>query len=166
MGTSHHSSTRRGLSLTELLVAVVTLGMAVVALWNAFTAEAKLVEFARQRTLASNDTIRVLEQLRWQNKGAGCVAPTIAPPAPPFTAAAFASWDAWLADSATGGGGKSLQAIPGTNEAVVVVSTGADPLQVTIAACWTHQGRAIGDCNPVGGISSPAMFTTSMTCRP
>ena len=166
MATYHNPATRQGISLIELLVAIVILGAAVVAWWNAFAAQASLAEFARQRTWASNDAIRVLEQLRWQNRGAGCVAPTIAAPAPPFTAAAFASWDAWLADSATGGGGKSLQAIPGTNESVAAVSTGADPLQVTIAVCWTHRGRALGDCDPAGGIASPAMLTTSITCRP
>jgi hypothetical protein len=61
-----------------------------------------------------------------------------------------------------------------------------DPMRVTVAVCWRHRNRTIGECNfnsvtnvlsagdPSGGsgphkvngvVESPAMLTTLITCR-
>jgi len=89
----------------------------------------------------------------------------------------FATWDAWLDDAVTGGGGKSIQPNPATQELITVTSAGVDPLQVTVAACWRHRERVVGECtwdgaaltaNDADGngiITSPAALATVVTCR-
>lgn len=150
------------------------LAMAIVTLLGTFLGQLTLNEHARHLAWATNDASRVMEQLRRQNSGASCAAPSATPPA------GFASWDAWLADTtANGGSGKSLQPNPAVNELVVVTSSGTDPLTVTVAVCWRHRNRTLGECtwngaalaaNPGAGgnpqvTESPAMLMTFMTCR-
>ena len=151
-----------GLTLIELLVGVVILASSVTALLGAFLSQMTLNEHARNLTWAVNDADRVIEELRLRNTDpcVGAPDPTVAAPAP------FASWDAWLADTATGGGGKSFPANQNEVLAVLPVAGAVNPIGVTVAACWTHRGRAIGDCDTGdGAISSPAMLSTSVTCR-
>ena len=160
--------------MVELLLGIAFLVIIIVAVLGEFLSQTTMNEHSRNLVWAANDASRVLEQIRRQNIGAGCVAPSAAPPA------GFASWDAWLADTtATGGGGKSLQPGPAVNELVVVTPVGTDPLDVTVAVCWRHRNRMLGECtwngatlapNPGAGgnpavTESPAMLATSVTCE-
>ena len=161
-----------GFTLVELLVGAVILMIGIVVMLGEVVSESTLNEHARNLTWALNDANRVMERLRQQNSGSGCTTPSAAAPT------GFASWDAWLADTtASGGGGKSVQPNPTTNELVVVTSTGSDPLTITVAVCWRHRNRTLGECswngaqlvpsdtNGNGVIESPAMLSTLMTCR-
>lgn len=158
--------------MAELIIGVAVLATAITSLLAAFFGQITLTEHSRNFSFAVNDATRVLERLRQQNSGAACAAPSPAAPG------GFASWDAWLADAtANGGGGKSVQPNPLTNELVVTTSTGADPLQVTVAVCWRQRGRTLGECtwngaqltavdlDGSGVITSPAMLSTLITCR-
>lgn len=162
---------RRGLTLVELLVGALVLSVAIVALLGAFLGQLTLSEHARRLAWAGNDASRVLEQVRRQNSGGACTTPSATPPA------GFGSWDAWLADAtAAGGGGKSIQ--PAADELVVVTRVGANPLTVTVAVCWRHRNRILGECTGAGALAqnpgaggdplvteSPAMLSTLITCR-
>jgi Tfp pilus assembly protein PilV len=165
---------RSGLTLVELMVGIGFLVVAIVSLLGAFVEHLAVNENARHRAWATNDASRVMERLRRENSGAGCAIPTANPPA------GFASWNAWLGDaSAAGGGGKSIQPNPATEERVVVTPSGTDPLTVTVAICWRHRQRTLGECtwdgavlsaNPGAGgdpnvTESPVMLSTLMTCR-
>ena len=160
-----------GLTLVELLVCAVILAVGITALLRAFLGQLTTNEYARHEAWAMNDVSRVMEQVRRQNTGGGCLIPNV-------SASGFASWDAWLADtSANGGGGKSIQPNPAANERIVVSSSGGDPLTVTVAVCWRHRGRVIGECDAAltpddagsgdgdGIVESPAMLATLITCR-
>ena len=164
---------RRGLTLLELLLAVAICLMAIGVLVSVFLQQRILSEHTRNLTWATNDASRVIEELRKRNSGGGCVPSANAP-------AGFASWDAWLGNTgATGGGGKSVQPTPTTNELVVVTSSGTDPLSVIVAICWRNRNRIVGECtwngaalspNPGAGgnpavTESPAMLSTLLTCR-
>lgn len=160
-----------GVTLAEFLMGAVILAIAIGALLGAFVGQLTVSEHARNLTWATNDAARVMEQLREQNSGSGCSTPSVAAPT------GFASWDAWLLDTTTSGGGG--ESIGGPNELVVVTPVGTDPLQVTVAVCWRHRKRTIGECtwngtvlspNPGAGgnpavTESPAMLSTLMTCR-
>lgn len=160
----------RGLSLAELLAGAAILAVAIAAMLETIVWQMTLNEHARNLSWANNDATRVMEQLREQNSEGVCLgAPNVAAPA------GFNDWDAWLADAQAGGGGRS---IPG-NERLVVTPLGMDPVRVTVAVCWRHRGRTIGECtwdgatltaNPAAGgdllvTESPAMLSTSITCR-
>lgn len=166
----------RGFTLVELLIGATILMIGLVIMLAAIVSEVALNEHHRNLSWALNDASRVMERLREQNTGASCTTPSAAAPS------GFASWDAWLASSAsTGGGGKSLQPSPSTNELVVVTSSGTNPLTVTVAICWRHRNRTVGECawngsalsadetivmlNDTSAIDSPAMLSTVMTCR-
>ena len=149
----------------------LVLAVAIVALLGAFLGQMTLNEHARRLAWAGNDASRVLEQVRRQNSGGACTTPSATPPA------GFGSWDAWLADAtAAGGGGKSIQ--PAADELVVVTPVGANPLTVTVAVCWRHRNRILGECTGAGALAqnpgaggdplvteSPAMLSTLITCR-
>ena len=169
-----------GLTLIELLIASTIFLVAIISSIAAVLYQTRLDEHARHLSRAIADAARVMERLRQQNSpGGGCTGlPAWAPPT------GFGSWDAWLATplAAGGGGGKSVEPDPAANELVVFnPPSGTDPLHVTVAVCWRHQGRIVGECVPNGaGMSasptlnprgdstlteSPAMLTTSITCR-
>lgn len=177
-------SPRQGFTLIELLIGAATLAIAIVALLGAFFGQITLNEHARNMTWAINDANRVMERLRQVNSagGAGCPTPSIAVPAEcgdgddpcPAAAAPTNGWDTWLADN----GDKSIRPDQANNELVVVTPTGGpDPLTITVAICWRHRGRILGECvdngpglqvndaDADGIIESPAMLTTLMTCR-
>ena len=156
------------------MIGAAILAIAIVSLLGAFMAQMALNEHARNQALGTNDAARVMEELRRQNSGAGCATPSAAAPV------GFASWNAWLADTgANGGGGKSIQPDPNTNEFVVVTPTGGNPLTVTVAVCWRQRERTVGECtwngaaltaNPGAGgdpevTESPAQLSTLLTCR-
>ncbi|MBI1991627.1 MAG: hypothetical protein HYY59_04360 [Candidatus Omnitrophica bacterium] len=164
------SRRRAGFVLSEFLVSAALLLMATLALLTEGSAHLTLTEHARNVSLATNDAVRTLEQLRQQNSGTGCSAPSAAPPV------GFATWDAWLGDTTgTGGGGKSIQPDPLTQELVLVRPAGANPLQVTVSVCWRHRNRTLGGCGwdgaqltDLGGITpvpSPVMLFTRITCQ-
>jgi type II secretory pathway pseudopilin PulG len=161
------------LTLVELMVGAMMLAVAISSLLWALTGQMGSNELSRSRAWALNDASRIMEHLRLLNSS-GCANPSANPPG------GFASWDAWLADTgATGGGGKSVQPDPATNELVVVSSQGGLPLEVTVAICWRHRTRVIGECSwngaalvadPAAGgdpvvTESPAMLATLVTCR-
>ncbi|MDP3722826.1 MAG: type II secretion system protein [Candidatus Omnitrophota bacterium] len=188
---------RNGFTLIEVVLGSLTLAIAVTAILGAYVGQVTLNEHARNLSLTIQDVNRVLEQIRQQN--AGCAAtPNAIPPA------GFTSWDGWLAalttDVPAGGGPKGLAA-----ELIVLTCqnrTGTqycpasqmgtagwhaaglggaqDPLRITVAACWRHRNRTIGEClwdgaalsasgagdaNGNGVIESPSTLTTLVTCR-
>lgn len=164
--------TASGLTLVELLIGGLILFVGIAAMFGAFVGQTTLNEHARNHAWAIHDANRVMERLRQQNTGAGCAIPSVAAPA------GFASWNAWLTDTgAAGGGGKSVQPTPNTNELIVISSSGVDPIQVTVAVCWRSRARVIGECawngvaltpNDADGngiITSPTMLSTLLTCR-
>ena len=136
----------------ELLIAAAIFLIAIAALFWASFSQRTLNEHSRNLSWAINDASRVIERLRQQNRGSGCATPSAAWPA------GSTSWDNWLD---TAGGGKSLPV--GAGEVVAVnPSGGPDPIQVTVAVCWQHRSRQIGTC---AAFTSPAMLTTTITCR-
>ncbi|MBI4322679.1 MAG: prepilin-type N-terminal cleavage/methylation domain-containing protein [Candidatus Omnitrophica bacterium] len=165
-----------GFTLPELLIGATLLMIGIVAMLGVTVSQFALNEHARNLSWASNDATRVMERIRQQNSGSSCATPSGAGPA------GFASWDAWLADTGTnGGGGKSVESNQANHELVVVTTSGTDPLTVTVAICWRHRGRVIGECawngsalaadeslvmaSDTTAIDSPAMLSTLMTCR-
>lgn len=165
-----------GFTLVELLIAITLLVIGIVTMLGFLTSQFALNAQARNTSWALNDATRVMERIRQLNSGAGCAAPSAVAPA------GFADWNAWLADSsALGGGGKSVQPDPDTNELIAVGTAGTDPLTVTVSVCWRQRGRTVGECawdgtalaadeslamaNDTGAIDSPAMLATVMTCR-
>jgi type II secretory pathway pseudopilin PulG len=177
-----------GFTLIELLIGAATLAIAIVALLGAFFGQITLNEHARNMTWAINDANRVMERLRQLNTGCGANPPSADPNDARMGADASATWDVWL----TANGDKSIRPDPVNNELIVVScrnSAGTlncvandDPKQITVAVCWRHRGRILGECAangaglqlsdgangfPAGdGITgSPAMLTTLMTCR-
>jgi type II secretory pathway pseudopilin PulG len=159
-----------GLTLIELVIAILAVGVSMAALLGSFMGQVTLSEHARNMGLATNDLTKIAEQLRRQNVGVGCPLSAIPP--------VGTSWDAWLASGA-GGGGKMIGANPAADERVVFTcvrrgapappanpgdycgsvdqvgagewrtnpaNTNLDPLQVTAAVCWRHRGRVIGEC--------------------
>jgi len=152
----------RGLTFIEILITTIVIGLSVVALSSMIAGQLSFNEHARNVVLAMNDVNRVMEAMRAQNRSsAGCVQPTTAPPS-------GANWETWLGNPLPGGGGGRSLTFSGANEAVGVLSgaAGSDPLSVSIAVCWTHRARRIGDCDPSdGAVSSPAMTNSFLTCR-
>ena len=175
IGQDQEARRTGGLTLAELLITMAIVAIDIAVLLSSFMGQMTLNEHARYLSLATNDAVRVMEQLRQQNSpGVVCTVPNVAPPA------GFLAWDAWLGNTtANGGGGKSLPA--SATDELVVVSTPvvADPIRVTVAICWRHKGRIIGECtwngaaltaNPAAGndpnvTESPAMLVTAITCR-
>ena len=123
---------------------------------------------------------------------------------PEVVAAGATSWNAWM-NAGGAGAPKSLAPDPDLNELIVVTcqshatpvlpcgdanqvgvgewstaagfSSNYDPLRVTVAVCWRHRNRVIGECawdgavlsaddaDGDGIVESPAMLTTLVTCR-
>ncbi|MBI2885278.1 MAG: prepilin-type N-terminal cleavage/methylation domain-containing protein [Candidatus Omnitrophica bacterium] len=175
---------RAAFTMVELIIGAAILAIALSALLGSFVGQVTLNEHSRNLTWAANDATRVMEQLRVQNMNP-CVGGSVPSGNPP---AGFGSWDAWL-DAPTGGGGKSIQPAPATQELIVVTcrnqaDTAAciatdDPIRLTVAVCWRHRSRTIGECTWDGAAlaanpgasgdanvtESPAMLSTIMTCR-
>ena len=171
---------QQGFTLAELIIGAAVLAIAITALLGAFIGQTTLNEHARNLTWAINDANRVMERLRQLNSGAACVLSAAAPDAEcaDGNCDGASEWDEWLRDN----GGKSIQPDPANNELLVVSSSGTDPLQISVAVCWRHRGRIIGECSANGAalqadegvsvpnddnaiIQSPAMLSTLMTCR-
>ena len=162
-----------GFTLLEIIITAAILLLSLLPVMVATIQQITLSEHARNLSWAASDASRVLEQIRDENSSPACVSPAAAPPG------GFANWDAWLANAATGGGGKSLQPDPANNELLVVTpgAVGSDPLPITVAVCWRHRNRIFGECDPNGAgliaadkngdgvITSPATLSTQMTCR-
>lgn len=172
-----------GFTLAEIVLGAMVLAVAAAAILGAYVGQVTLNEHARNLSLAIQDANRIIERIRQTNAGPGCTTPSAVWPT-------GANWDAWLNDTTpvTGGGGKSIQPDPTNNEfiavtcqdnttnAVVAACTGVDPIRVTVAVCWRHRGRIIGECNNTTPLTianpdgdnvteSPAMLTTLVTCR-
>mgnify|MGYP001950879727 FL=1 len=182
-----------GFTLVELVVGAMILATAIAALLGAFVGQVTLNEHARNLAWATNDASRVMEQLRRQNSNCATAAPSAAAPANPGGVPdPFPRWDAWLTSTAAaGGGGKSLRPDPANNELVAITCrnaantadclAGDDPIRMTIAVCWRHRGRIVGECQANGAAlaadpdrdpagdnnvtESPAMLSTFITCR-
>jgi len=188
-------SDNRGFTLIEIILGALTLAIAAAALLGAFLGQITLNEHARNLSLAIHDANRVLEQIREENVACATKVPVIEPPG------AATSWDAWLNAQ-----GKSVPSINVTAEerifvtcesrtqlqycglnqmgsgewhaGVSPVSSNLDPVRVTVAVCWRHRQRTLGECTwngttlnaNAGGsdpsvLESPAMLTTLVTCR-
>lgn len=178
-----------GFTLIEFLLGGLVLAIAITAILGAYIGQVTLNEHARNLSLAIQDANRVIEQMR-QDTSSGCTSPpTLVAPAPGGAGAGLTNgWNAWINAS------KSLQPDPTNNELVVVTcqaSAGGnaldcdtpltDPVRVTVAVCWRHRNRIIGECTALGAAlqpnpgaaggadaqvtESPAMLTTLVTCR-
>ena len=195
----------RGFTLVELIIGAAVLAIAIAALLGAFLGQITLNEHARRLTLAMNDANRAMEQLRRVNTGCASQPSASLSSLP----GGFTSWDQWLKDTTVnGGGGVSIPPVPAEERVFVTcqdnatlnacgtsnqVGTGEwktaagntayDPIRITVAVCWRHRGRVLGECTWNGAalqqadgtmgtlyptanvIESPAMLTTLMTCR-
>lgn len=179
----------QGFTLAEILLGGMVLTIAIAAILGAYVGQVTLNEHSRNLSLAIQDANRIIERIRQQNADCGAAAtPQIIPPG-------VTRWDLWLTP-------KSMPAV--NNELIVVTCQNsgatqycpagqmggewhaagaagtADPLRVTVAVCWRHRGRVIGECSgtPLQAdvtvtvpnddasiIESPAMLTTLVTCR-
>ena len=181
---THSTRDQAAFTMVELIIGAAILAIAISALLGSFIGQVTLNEHSRNLTWAINDATRVMEQLRVRNMNP-CVGGNVPSADAPV---GFASWDAWLA-SPTGGGGKSIQPDPATNELLTVTCrnqsntafcvAGDDPIRLSVAVCWRHRTRTIGECtwnganlaaNPSAGgdpavTESPTLLTTIMTCR-
>ena len=166
----------RGYTLVEVMIAGAVVAIAITALLGAYLGQIILNEHARNLTWAVNDANRVMERLHQLNTG--CATPSAVSPI-------GTTWNAWLADTgATGGGGKSVQPAPDTNELIVVTCqdrdggtassdycasnqtgtgewhqkpagpTSDNPISVTVTVCWRHRNRTIGECTWNAGTST------------
>lgn len=188
-----HSSS--GFTLIEVVLGAMVIAIAIAAILGAYVGQVTLNEHARNLSLAIQDANRVVEQIRLQTSGCSSDL-TANPPLPNIIPPGFATWDAWL------GATKSILPDPVANERIVVTCQDADgnpncvaaqggdvvggapvggpfdPMRVTVAVCWRHRGRVIGECDAVlaaadgttpfaanNVIESPAMITTLVTCR-
>lgn len=158
----------QGVTLIELLLAAMTLAIAITALLGAFLGQWTLKEHANNLSLAILDGNRVIEQIRQDNLN--CSTPDIDPS---DLAESPTSWNAWLETQDPG------KSIPNSNvnagEEIVItcrsrdglsycptggavpqVGTGEwvsdpgaitfNPIQVTVSVCWRHRNRTIGEC--------------------
>ena len=182
-----------GFTLIEVVLGAMTLAVAIAAILGAYLGQLTLNEHARNISLAVHDANRVIEQMRQENTPCTVFTSPLRPEIVP----AVASWNAWM-DGA--GGPKSLPNAA-AEERIVVTCQRADgtascpanqmgtewhaagpaglldPLRVTVAVCWRHRERVIGECawngaalnandtDADGVIESPAMLTTLVTCR-
>ena len=188
-----------GLTLVEVLLGVLTLTIVLSAILGAYLGQVTLNEHARNLSFAVQDADRVVEELRRRNEPCAGTEPSAVSPegVPP-------QWDVWLAG---GGGSKSLQWLGANSELIMVtcrdattgdscgpnqVGTGEwkfaggptsfNSIEVTVAVCWRHRNRVVGECSwagatlqaadrpagpvgVVGVIESPAMLTTLVTCH-
>ncbi|MBI4341103.1 MAG: hypothetical protein HY598_02335, partial [Candidatus Omnitrophica bacterium] len=156
----------------------------------AYLGQLALSEHAGNLSMAINDVTRVVEEIRRRNNP--CVVavtgnPPTARPPEQSPGVFFTSWDAWLADqTSAGGGGRSMggvnnsaanpfferimvtcrsadnaaycgQSQVGTAEWNYAASNPAvtqDPIRVTVAVCWRHRNRVVGECKWDAGTSS------------
>ncbi len=205
------SGRRRGFTLAEILLGGVVLAVAAAAILGAYVGQVTLNEHARNLSLAVHDANRVIERMRQDNSGAGCT--NLVKVIPPANGT-WDAWLGDTTPSGGGGKSVGLTpAAALTNERIFVTcqdrdggalatdycgvnqggdfftppqaaSTQMDPIRVTVAVCWRHRNRTIGECsfNPATSvwstangtngpnkdssvIESPAMLTTLITCR-
>ncbi len=194
-----------GFTMVEILIVIFILIISVTAILSAEMAQLTLSEHARNLSLAINDVNRVIEGLRQQNSPCTGLAPSAVPPGVNRTS--WDAWLADLAGG--GGKSLppnsneivmvTCQSTTGTPPAycpqaqvgnagvstewhyAVSPSSGPseNPMRITVAVCWSHRGRIIGEClwsagnvppllpNDTGDrvITSPALATTLVTCR-
>ena len=194
--SSFHLQRSSGFTLAEIVLGAMVLEVAAAAILGAYVGQVTLNEHARNLSLAIQDANRVIERVRQANSNCGANPPTAA------AQDAAANWDAWV----NANGGKSIQPNPANNELIVVTCQNnnvaqycpaaqmgtewhaagpagtVDPLRVTVAICWRHRNRTIGECawdgvnltandtlpmpnDTANVIDSPAMLTTLVTCR-
>ena len=187
----------QGFTLAEVVLGGTVLAIAVAAILGAYVGQVTLNEHARNLSLAIQDANRVIEQIRQQTATCGANLSTALIPQGGVAVGGQIDvwlqngWDAWFGTPTT----KSIQPDPTNNELVVVTcqdnTTQVDcdnvgtvnPVRVTVAICWRHRNRIIGECanngtpltpadnqgngpkNVNGLIESPAMLTTLVTCR-
>ncbi len=191
---------RGGFLLVEVLISGMVLAVAMAALMGAYVSQMTLNEHSRNLSSAIHDANRVLERIRQDQ--VGCETPDIRPP----TGTSWDAWLtaksvtdvvgeevivvtcvtsglAGTPDPATeycgndGAGAFEDQVGSGEWQVDAEPADPFDPLQVTVAVCWRHRSRTIGECawndealsaddaDGDGVITSPAMLTTLVTCR-
>ena len=182
-----------GFTLVEALLAGVALAVAIAAILGAYIGQITLNEHSRNLSLAAQDANRVMEQLRLQNSPCAGTSPSASVPAATGVGtctAPITSWNDWLQRC---GGGKSVQPNPTVNELITLTCqnragtvtpcpANENPIRATVAVCWRHRNRTIGECTWNGAnlvadenvvvaadtpnvIDSPVMLTTLVTCR-
>lgn len=196
-----------GFTLVEILLGSMTLAIAIAALLGAFLSQITLNEHGRNLSLMIHDANRILEELRLNNSPCPANQPPQATPP-----AGFNTWDAWLADPARrkslpspnpnaeelivitcqdrdGGnlatdycGNQPTAQVSANEWTSRAAATILDPIRVSVAVCWRHRNRTLGECtwngaalvpddtmampnDTAGVIDSPAMLTTLVTCR-
>ena len=203
---------RSGFTLAEILLGGVVLAVAAASILGAYVGQVTLNEHARNLSLAIHDANRVIERMRQENSGV-CNPVDIVPPSGAtwdawlgtvaagggksigINAVAAQTNELISVTCQDRDGGalasdycRSNVAAPGAQIAAgewqADNSNGVmDPLRVTVAVCWRHRNRIIGECAPNGAalqaadnggsgvhnitgvIESPAMLTTLITCR-
>ena len=194
---------RKGLTFIELMLSAVTMAIILAAILGAYMSQVVLDEHSRNLMFAMQDANRVMEGIRAQQAGScGAVPPNSVATVPACAVPGTNAWDAWLQNC---GGGKTIPPDPVNGERIVVTcrdnanfanycgagqvspgewKTGAPSsyptLEITVAVCWRHRGRTIGECSPAGAlvasdasdtdadgvIESPATLTTTLACPP
>lgn len=197
-----------GFTMMEVVLAVFALAVAIAAVLGAFTTQITLNEHTRNLSLATQDAARVMEAIRDLNTGAGCTTPSVVSP----VGTRWDDWLVAAAPAGAGGrllAQQPLSLAAPIPELIVVTcqdnatlaecrgaqfgtsewhapgpgGTAYDPIRVTVAVCWRHRGRVIGECTWNEGtatltasdgangrpdddiIDSPASITTVITCR-
>ena len=188
--------TRAGMTMVELLLSLALLAVAMAAIVGGYLGQQTLNEHARNLTLAVQDAERVIEQLRDNNSR--CTPPTAQMPG------GWDAWlngqplgksipnvnknanERIVVTCQDQDGGSLSTDYCGRNAPNPQVAAGEwvsqaastvfNPIRVTVAVCWRHRGRTIGECTWDGAsltpsdtgngvIESPAMLTTLVTCR-
>ena len=197
-----------GFTLAEVVLGGTVLAIAIAAILGAYVGQVTLNEHARNLSLAIQDANRVIEQVRQNTASAPCTVHVCPPGA--GGCAGGNNWDTWL--NANGGksidpnnpanerivvtcqNNPTPPTLPSPCGDIDQVGTGEwalgkisgntdyDPLRLTVAVCWRHRNRNIGECTWNGAalvpddtltmpndtdnvINSPAMLTTLVTCR-
>lgn len=201
-----HRRATQGLTLIEVLLGALTLLIAIGAILGAYVGQVTLNEHARNLSLAVHDANRVIEQMRqlnvcdgnptavspngtwdaWMNGTNGGAPKSIDNPDrdnEEFIAVTCTDRDGgtlstdYCATSTSPPSALPAQVGDGEWTPAGTATQQLDPIRVTVAVCWRHRKRTIGECNwngtslsasdtnGNGVIESPAMLTTLITCR-
>ena len=193
---------RSGFTLVEVVLGGLTLAIVAAAILGAYVGQVTLNEHARNLSLAVQDANRVIEQIRQQNTG--CQRPSVVPAGVTSWNAWMNIGGAGAPKSiqpnpdtnelvavTCQNDPRPPPAVPpapslcgdvdqvGTGEwsRQAGVNTDFDLLRITVAVCWRHRNRTIGECTWNGAaltasdahgngvIDSPVRLTTLVTCR-
>jgi len=159
---------RSGFTLIELVLAIMTLVIALSAILGAYISQSTLNEHARNLSLAVQDANRIIEQVRQLNVGCGQT-PSVVPPiqvsGPPIVR--YQNWDAWLNETTlgTGGGPKSLQPVGATAEVIAVTCQSENALPTLPSYCPVTQMGSEWHTAGAAGTADPLRVTVAVCWR-